>query len=206
MKFYDQGREAAALRGRHSAGCCSRCSRNPRFVFRAERAPAAVDATGNYRISDIELASRLSFFLWGTVPDAEADPGGDAEARSRRARACRQQVRRMLADPRADALATRFASQWLRLQDVDKIRPDGLSIRTGIARCRTRSAGDRAVLRQPRARGSQRARPAHRRLLVRQRAHRAALRHPERHRRRRSARSRCPRRGAASSARAACCC
>jgi hypothetical protein len=71
------------------------------------------------------LASRLSFFLWGTVPDRElvtvAMRGGlSAPA------AFETQVRRMLADPRSEALATRFASQWLRLQDADKIRPDAL--------------------------------------------------------------------------------
>ena len=90
----------------------------------------------------------------------------------------------MLADPRAEALATRFASQWLRLQDLDEITARRASC---IPYCRqTLSAGaqarDRAVLREPRARGSQRARAAHGRLHVRQRADREALRHPQRHR------------------------
>jgi Protein of unknown function (DUF1592)/Protein of unknown function (DUF1588)/Protein of unknown function (DUF1585) len=73
----------------------------------------------------VELASRLSFFLWGSVPDEPLRDAALEKALSTRTGLDRQ-VRRMLSDPRASALATRFASQWLRLQDVDKIRPDGL--------------------------------------------------------------------------------
>ena len=85
----------------------------------------------------------------------------------------------MLADPRADALGARFAAQWLRLQDVDKVHPGSeLLSRTSTSNLadamRTR---DRAVLQQPRARGPQPARSATRRLHVRERAARAALRH-----------------------------
>jgi hypothetical protein len=98
---------------------------NPRFVFRAERARPATPG-GTYRVADVELASRLSFFLWGTMPDEPLRQAARQQALSTRA-GLDQQVKRMLADPRAGALATRFASQWLRLQDVDKIRPDGLS-------------------------------------------------------------------------------
>ena len=98
---------------------------NPRFVFRAERAPAARPANATYRIADIELASRLSFFLWGTVPDARLVQAAMQKTLSTPA-GLEAEVKRMLADPRAEALASRFASQWLRLQDVDKIRPDGL--------------------------------------------------------------------------------
>jgi hypothetical protein len=78
-----------------------------------------------YRISDQDLASRLSFFLWNSVPDAElikaANTGG-----LRKTVDVEKQVRRMLADKRADSLSTRFASQWLRLQDLDQIFPDYL--------------------------------------------------------------------------------
>jgi hypothetical protein len=96
---------------------------NPRFMFRMEQTPPA----GNdvYRLTDVDLASRLSFFLWGTLPDQElmkaANDGtlGNAAVLDR-------QVKRMLADSRSRALSTRFAAQWLRLQDVDKVRPDGL--------------------------------------------------------------------------------
>jgi mono/diheme cytochrome c family protein len=124
MKFYAQGREQGTFEDGIRLLVQSVLA-HPRFVFRAERAPAVVDATGNYRISDIELASRLSFFLWGTVPDQKLIQAAMQKTLSTRA-GLQAEVRRMLADPRADALATRFASQWLRLQDIDKIRPDGL--------------------------------------------------------------------------------
>jgi mono/diheme cytochrome c family protein len=98
---------------------------NPRFLFRLEQAPTSVRAGQTYRISDIDLASRLSFFLWGTVPDADLVTAAMKGSLDRPA-VLDAQVRRMLADPRSEALATRFASQWLRLQDVDKVRPDPL--------------------------------------------------------------------------------
>ena len=84
-----------------------------------------VGPTGTYRIADMELASRLSFFLWGTSPDSELR--ARAAARGLRLPGeIERQTRRMLSDPRAEALATRFASQWLRLQDIDEILPDAL--------------------------------------------------------------------------------
>jgi hypothetical protein len=96
---------------------------NPRFLFRIEHARPVVN--GAYRLSDHDLASRLSFFLWGTLPDSELLQLAERGTLMQRA-VLEKQVRRMLADPRARALSTRFAAQWLRLQDVDKIRPDGL--------------------------------------------------------------------------------
>jgi len=96
---------------------------NPRFVFRMEQAPQS--ANDVYRLTDIDLASRLSFFLWGTLPDQELlKAAGDGTLRN--ATVLEKQVKRMLADPRSQALSTRFAAQWLRLQDVEKVRPDGL--------------------------------------------------------------------------------
>ncbi len=75
-----------------------------------------------YRIRDIDLATRLSFFLWGTGPDEElmavARDGGLSDSDVLEAEA-----RRMLADPRSVALSTRFAAQWLRLQDLEKMHP-----------------------------------------------------------------------------------
>ncbi|MGH9347619.1 MAG: DUF1592 domain-containing protein [Vicinamibacterales bacterium] len=98
---------------------------SPKFLFRLEEAPATLRAGQPYKVNDIDLASRLSFFLWGTVPDARLVQA--AKTGTFRAPAVfDSEVRRMLADPRADALATRFASQWLRLQDLDTIRPDAL--------------------------------------------------------------------------------
>jgi hypothetical protein len=98
---------------------------SPRFVFRFEEAPAAIRPGQSYRISDADLASRLSYFLWGTLPDRDLL----ALASSRTLRApgvLEKQVKRLLADPRSEALATRFAAQWLRLQDLDKVSPDYL--------------------------------------------------------------------------------
>jgi mono/diheme cytochrome c family protein len=95
------------------------------FLFRLEEAPASGARGGIYRVSDVDLASRLSFFLWGTIPD---QPLIDAAGKGQLSKpdVFEQQVRRMLADPRSEALATRFAAQWLRLQDLDKVEPDAL--------------------------------------------------------------------------------
>ncbi len=123
--FYRQGRQdkgfEAGVRLALQAILAS-----PRFLFRLEQANAlAVKAGQSYRIGDAELASRLSFFIWGAAPDAEllqaARQGALATATG-----LEKQVRRLLKDPRSEALSTRFASQWLRLQDLDKIRPDAL--------------------------------------------------------------------------------
>ena len=96
---------------------------NPSFVFRLEEAPAGIAPDESYRIRDIDLASRLSFFLWGAPPDDELKALA-AENELSDPDVLEAQVRRMLADPRSEALATRFASQWLRLQDLEKINPD----------------------------------------------------------------------------------
>ena len=97
---------------------------SPQFLFRVEETPAFARArAGGYRLGDYELASRLSFFLWGTGPDAELLKLA-GQGRLALPGALAKQARRMLLAPRADALATRFASQWLRLQDLDRVMPD----------------------------------------------------------------------------------
>ncbi len=99
---------------------------SPHFIFRLEKAPAeaqTVKGGSAYRVSDVDLASRLSFFLWGEPPDEELL----ALASQNKLTApgmLEKQAKRMLADRRADALGERFAAQWLRLQDVDKVHPD----------------------------------------------------------------------------------
>src|SRR5471030_677802 len=100
---------------------------SPRFLFRLEQAPKAtlVKAASVYRVSDQELATRLSFFLWGTAPDADLLKAASVGA-LRTPPGLEKQVRRMLTDHRSDALSTRFAGQWLRLQDLEKIHPDYL--------------------------------------------------------------------------------
>jgi hypothetical protein len=96
---------------------------SPYFVFRFESPPPTATAGQDYRISDYDLASRLSFFLWGSIPDDSLLALAAQHKLSDNATLDRQ-VRRMLADPRSQALSTRFASQWLRLQDIEKVRPD----------------------------------------------------------------------------------
>ena len=100
---------------------------SPRFLFRLEQAPAAQlkTASAPYRIGDQELASRLSFFLWGAGPDAELMKAASSGA-LRTSAGVDKQVRRMLADQRSEALSRRFAGQWLRLQDLEKMIPDYL--------------------------------------------------------------------------------
>ncbi len=96
---------------------------SPHFVFRIEELPASFTPGRSYRINDFDLASRLSFFLWATVPDDEL-LGVAAAGRLSDPEELQRQVERLLADPRSEALATRFAAQWLRLQDLDNIHPD----------------------------------------------------------------------------------
>jgi mono/diheme cytochrome c family protein len=96
---------------------------SPRFVFRFEERPDTVRAGETYALSDVDLASRLSFFLWASGPDEELLRVAEAGRLSAPAELERQ-TRRLLADRRSDVLATRFAAQWLRLQDLDKINPD----------------------------------------------------------------------------------
>jgi mono/diheme cytochrome c family protein len=98
---------------------------SPHFLFRLEEMPAGARPGQNYRITDVDLASRLSYFLWATGPDAELLKVANNNT-LHLAPVLDKQVKRMLADKRAEALSTRFASQWLRLQDVDKIKPDAL--------------------------------------------------------------------------------
>jgi mono/diheme cytochrome c family protein len=94
---------------------------SPKFVFRFEEPPAR--ATGAYALGALDLASRLSFFLWAAPPDAALIAAAES-GRLTTTAGLEREVRRMLADRRSDVLATRFAAQWLRLQDLDAINPD----------------------------------------------------------------------------------
>ncbi|HVB37166.1 MAG TPA: DUF1592 domain-containing protein, partial [Vicinamibacterales bacterium] len=124
MKFYAQGRAGADFEtGIRTALQVMLVS--PHFLFRFEPEPTTVRAGENYRVSDIALASRLSYFLWATPPDAELVKVAMA-GRLHEPAVLDAQARRMLRDPRSFALSTRFAAQWLRLQDVDKVHPDAL--------------------------------------------------------------------------------
>jgi hypothetical protein len=96
---------------------------DPEFVFRFERVPAGVAAGKIYRISDLELASRLSYFLWSSAPDDQLISLA-SQNRLRDPATLERQVRRMLADPRSAALSTNFAAQWLHLQNLKDVQPD----------------------------------------------------------------------------------
>jgi hypothetical protein len=93
------------------------------FLFRIERDPKTVAAQTPYRVSDVELASRLSFFIWSSVPDDELLDLAIA-GRLNRPATLEQQVKRMLANPKADALVTNFAGQWLYLRNLAAASPD----------------------------------------------------------------------------------
>ena len=122
MRFYRTGRgEGGFERGIQEA--LARMLVSPQFLFRIERDPATVEKGGIYRISDVELASRLSFFLWSSIPD---EPLLDAAERGalKEPTQLEEQVRRMLADPRASALVKNFCGQWLYLRNMKVVDPD----------------------------------------------------------------------------------
>ena len=129
MTFYGRGRKEKNF----EAGITKALEAilaSPQFLFRIEEwtepaAPKLAERRRDaaYRLGEYELASRLSFFLWGRGPDAELLKAA-AQGRLGPPGALAKQSRRMLASPQADALATRFASQWLRLQDLEKVIPD----------------------------------------------------------------------------------
>ena len=121
MEFYRQGAEAGGFETGVRLALQAILA-SPDFVFRFEPV-AGSERDGSYRISELALASRLSYFLWGTPPDEELVSLAE---RGRLSDNLRDQVERMIADPRSDALGTRFANQWLRLQDLDLVHPDRL--------------------------------------------------------------------------------
>jgi hypothetical protein len=96
---------------------------SPEFVIRFERVPTSVQPGHNFRIADLELASRLSFFLWSSAPDEQLLNLASAEKLKDPAILDRE-VRRMLADPRSQAMTANFASEWLRLQNLKGMIPD----------------------------------------------------------------------------------
>ena len=121
MPFYEKG----AARNGFESGVTSALEAilaSPYFIFRLEKELEG-RPNSSIRVADVDLASRLSFFLWGAPPDKELMDVAVA-GKLNDLRVLEAQTRRMLADPRAEALGTRFAAQWLRLQDVEKVHPD----------------------------------------------------------------------------------
>lgn len=134
---------------------------SPKFIYRTEPDPQPLAADA-HPVGDFVLASRLSYFLWGSMPDEElfglANQGKLAANLA-------AQTRRMLKDPRSQYLVTGFGLQWLQIRRLAPrlARPDAIpGVRRAAAR--VHDEGDRVVLRRDRARGPQRARPARRGL------------------------------------------
>ena len=126
MRFFEEARAEAPGGSGFEAGierALAAILVSPKFLFRVERDPKGIEPGRAYPIDAFELASRLSFFLWSSVPDDDllaAAAGGALDTEDGRAR----QVRRMLADPRSRSLVDNFAAQWLHLRNLDSIRPD----------------------------------------------------------------------------------
>jgi mono/diheme cytochrome c family protein len=123
--LYQEGRTEAATDG-FNAGiemAVSAVLVSPEFLFRVEQDPAGLAPNTPYRVSDLQLASRLSFFLWSSVPDDELLDVAVAGTLHEPA-VLERQVKRMLADSRSRALVTNFAAQWLHLRNLDSITPD----------------------------------------------------------------------------------
>jgi cytochrome c551/c552 len=122
LSFYQAGRK----NGSFDLGIEQALARvlvDPRFVFRFEREPAGVAAGSVYRVSDLELASRLSFFLWSSIPDEDLLDVA-VQGKLHDPAVLEQQTLRMLKDPRSEALVTNFGGQWLYLRELKSARPD----------------------------------------------------------------------------------
>lgn len=122
MRFFASGRELGSFDDGIKNGMMAIFT-SPKFLFRAEIPPADAKPGEVIAISDLELASRLAFFLWSSAPDAELI---DLAARGElgNERTLQAQVDRMLNDPRSDAMVENFLFQWLRLRDLENIDPD----------------------------------------------------------------------------------
>jgi mono/diheme cytochrome c family protein len=122
LSFYKQGRS----RGDFETGIQEALARvlvAPRFLYRTEEEPANLAPGAVFRISDLDLASRLSFFLWSSIPDEELLDLA-AKNRLRDAATLQRQVKRMIADPKASAFVTNFAGQWLYLRDLANVQTE----------------------------------------------------------------------------------
>ena len=139
MHFYAEGRKAGTFETGIENATVAMLS-SAKFLYRVEPPPADAKPGSIYKLNGIELASRLSFFLWSTIPDEElltaAEQGKLTDPKS-----LEHQVRRMLADPRAKTLTTNFAFEWLKVRDMAALEPDPFtypafdgSLRTALRR------------------------------------------------------------------------
>ena len=123
MPFYEAGRKGGGSFDQGIEQVVAAVLASPEFLYRAIRGPEGTSPNSEFALTDLELASRLSFFLWNTGPDEElltlAASGGLTKPG-----ALETQVRRMLADPKASSLVTSFAMKWLNLTTLDSVQPD----------------------------------------------------------------------------------
>ena len=125
MGFYDAGRARGGFEGGIEFALRAILV-DPEFLFRVEVDPAEASPGTPYRISDLELASRLSFFLWSSIPDDELLAAAEAGT-LREPGVLEAQVRRLLADPKSAALVDNFAGQWLFLRNMRSVKPDPIA-------------------------------------------------------------------------------
>ena len=123
LEFFESGRREGGGFDRGIQEALTRLLVSPQFLFRLERDPANVASGEVYRIRDIELASRLSFFLWSSIPDDELLDLAE-EGRLSEPEVLSSQVDRMLVDPRASALPKNFGGQWLFIRNLAAVDPD----------------------------------------------------------------------------------
>ena len=124
MEFYASGRRAGTF-GDGIEKALRRLLADPEFVYRREIAPSNVSAGGTYRISDLALASRLSFFIWSSMPDDELLALAE-QGRLHEPPILEKQVRRMMAAPESSELIKNFAGQWLNLRALETVQPNPL--------------------------------------------------------------------------------
>jgi hypothetical protein len=122
LQFYQFGKRDGGFDGGIEFAL-DRILASPKFLFRVERDPAGATAGGSYPVSDAELASRLSFFLWSSIPDDELLRLAN-EGKLKNPAVFDRQVRRMLADPKSQALVDNFAGQWLQLRNLRNVQPN----------------------------------------------------------------------------------
>jgi len=123
IEFYQRGRNEGGNFESGIEAAVQLILASPDFLFRFEPDPDSVAADAVYRIGDLQLASRLSFFLWSSIPDEEL-LNLSSQGRLKEPVVLERQVRRMLADPRSKALVDNFAGQWLYLRNLKTINPD----------------------------------------------------------------------------------
>lgn len=122
VEFYLAGRQQGGSFDAGIEAVLQRILTDPEFLYRSELEPVQTAANTTYRISDLELASRLSFFLWSSIPDDELIDLA-SKRRLQDPAVLEQQVRRMLADPRAEAFVRNFTGQWLNVRGMEASEP-----------------------------------------------------------------------------------